>query len=110
MFEQFIIGTQLMLTPYNIMFACFGIVAGIFIGAIPGLTVTMALALLIPMTFNMDPIPSIAMLLENRGITNANIDIYSGDRSAADHICGSNIQLTDPASQPYQRFVGQHRY
>ncbi len=77
MLDQFLMGLQLMLTPYNIMFACFGIVAGIVIGAIPGLTVTMALALLIPMTFTMDPIPSIAMLL---GIYKGGV--YGGSISA----------------------------
>jgi putative tricarboxylic transport membrane protein len=63
MLEQFIIGFQLMLTWQNIFFAVLGIAVGIFIGAIPGLTVTMAIALMIPMTFKMDPIPAIAMLL-----------------------------------------------
>ncbi|NVK40471.1 MAG: tripartite tricarboxylate transporter permease [Oceanospirillaceae bacterium] len=40
-----------------------GIVAGIVIGAIPGLGPTMAIALLIPVTFSMDPIPAITLLL-----------------------------------------------
>ncbi|MBW1962155.1 MAG: tripartite tricarboxylate transporter permease [Deltaproteobacteria bacterium] len=77
MIEQIITGLQLMLTPYNVMFACFGIAVGIIIGAIPGLTVTMALALVIPFTFTMDPIPSIAMLL---GIYKGGV--YGGSISA----------------------------
>lgn len=40
-----------------------GIVAGIIIGAIPGLGPTMAIALLIPVTFSMEPIPAIILLL-----------------------------------------------
>ena len=41
----------------------FGSVLGLIFGAIPGLTYTMALALVLPMTFSMGPIPAIAMLL-----------------------------------------------
>lgn len=40
-----------------------GIVSGIIIGAIPGLGPTMAIALLIPVTFSMEPIPAIILLL-----------------------------------------------
>jgi len=40
-----------------------GIVIGIIIGAIPGLGPTMAIALLIPVTFSMAPIPAITLLL-----------------------------------------------
>lgn len=40
-----------------------GIVTGIIIGAIPGLGPTMAIALLIPVTFTMSPIPAITLLL-----------------------------------------------
>lgn len=40
-----------------------GITMGIIIGAIPGLGPTIGIALLIPVTFTMEPIPSIVMLL-----------------------------------------------
>lgn len=40
-----------------------GTVLGIVVGAIPGLTATMAIALLIPFTFSMQPIAGIVMLL-----------------------------------------------
>ncbi|MBW2038080.1 MAG: tripartite tricarboxylate transporter permease [Deltaproteobacteria bacterium] len=63
MLEQFLIGLQLMLTWQNVMFALLGVAVGIVIGSIPGLTVTMATALMVPLTFKMDPIPAIAMLL-----------------------------------------------
>ncbi|GHE21847.1 tripartite tricarboxylate transporter permease [Halomonas urumqiensis] len=36
---------------------------GLFIGAIPGLTATMATALLVPVTFFMDPLPAIAAIV-----------------------------------------------
>jgi putative tricarboxylic transport membrane protein len=43
--------------------AVVGIVVGIIIGSIPGLGPTMAIALLIPVTFTMEPIPAIILLL-----------------------------------------------
>lgn len=36
---------------------------GLFIGAMPGLTATMATALLVPVTFYMDPVPAIATII-----------------------------------------------
>ncbi|AMJ61523.1 tripartite tricarboxylate transporter permease [Bosea sp. PAMC 26642] len=44
-------------------FLILGTVLGIIVGAIPGLTATMAIALLIPFTFAMTPIAGIVMLL-----------------------------------------------
>ncbi|MBK5106173.1 MAG: tripartite tricarboxylate transporter permease, partial [Burkholderiales bacterium] len=43
------------LTPFNILLAVAGVVAGTVIGALPGLTATMAIAVLIPFTFGMRP-------------------------------------------------------
>ncbi|HEY8541957.1 MAG TPA: tripartite tricarboxylate transporter permease [Pseudothermotoga sp.] len=36
---------------------------GIFVGAIPGLTATMAVALIIPVTYYMPPVAGLAMVL-----------------------------------------------
>lgn len=47
---------------------------GLFVGAIPGLTATMAVALLVPFTFFMDPIPALAMMISVGAST-----IYAGD-------------------------------
>ena len=47
---------------------------GLFIGAMPGLTATMAVALLIPITFYMPPIPAIASI-----ITMSAMAIFAGD-------------------------------
>lgn len=41
------------LSPSNLFFMFIGVAAGIVFGALPGLTVTMALALLLPFTFSM---------------------------------------------------------
>ncbi len=43
------------LTPINIALAVLGVAAGAAIGAIPGLTATMAVAVLVPLTFTMPP-------------------------------------------------------
>ena len=43
------------LTPLNLLFACGGVLAGIVIGALPGLSATMAVAVLVPFTFGMNP-------------------------------------------------------
>ncbi|WP_022663898.1 tripartite tricarboxylate transporter permease [Desulfospira joergensenii] len=41
----------------------FGVALGIVLGSIPGLTATMAIALIVPMTFSLPPIVSIGMLM-----------------------------------------------
>lgn len=47
---------------------------GLFVGAVPGLTATMATALLVPVTFFMPPIPAIATM-----VTATAMAIFSGD-------------------------------
>ncbi|MEQ3624747.1 MAG: tripartite tricarboxylate transporter permease [Celeribacter sp.] len=43
------------LTPFNLVLALVGVVLGTVIGALPGLSATMAVAVLVPFTFTMDP-------------------------------------------------------
>jgi putative tricarboxylic transport membrane protein len=43
------------LTPFNLMLALVGVVLGTIVGALPGLSATMAVAVLVPFTFTMDP-------------------------------------------------------
>ena len=50
------------LTPFNLLLALFGVVAGTIVGSIPGLTATMALAVLVPVTFSMDPASALILL------------------------------------------------
>lgn len=50
------------LTPMNLMLSVIGIIAGIAIGAMPGLTATMAVAVLTPLTFTMEPASALIML------------------------------------------------
>lgn len=55
MFEVLSLGTT--------VFIGLGVLLGIVVGAIPGLTATMLIALSLPFTFSMDPIPAISMLV-----------------------------------------------
>src|SRR5690606_3817829 len=50
------------LTPANLTLALAGVVAGTILGSIPGLTATMAVAVLVPLTFAMDPASALIML------------------------------------------------
>lgn len=46
---------QAALTPFNLALALTGVILGTVIGALPGLSATMAVAVLVPFTFAMDP-------------------------------------------------------
>lgn len=50
------------LTPLNLLLALAGVVAGTVIGALPGLTATMAVAVLVPFTFSMAPAAALIAL------------------------------------------------
>src|SRR5256885_8101328 len=47
---------------------------GLFVGCVPGLTATMATALLVPITFFMPPVPAVAAI-----VTATAMAIFSGD-------------------------------
>ncbi|MDR1875828.1 MAG: tripartite tricarboxylate transporter permease [Synergistaceae bacterium] len=51
------------LMPGNFIYLAGGIVLGLVMGAIPGLTATMAIALIVPMTYYITPTQSLIMLL-----------------------------------------------
>ncbi len=50
-------------TPSILLMICVGTTAGIVMGALPGLTATMGVALLVPLTFGRPPVESISMLM-----------------------------------------------
>lgn len=56
-------GITVVFEPMNFLLVAFGVFMGIVFGAIPGLTATLAISLLIPMTFGMDAIPALVLLL-----------------------------------------------
>ena len=50
------------LDPVSLILVFLGVAAGILVGALPGLTATMAIALLVPFTFGMSPIHGLVLL------------------------------------------------
>jgi putative tricarboxylic transport membrane protein len=48
--------------PMALLLAVFGVMLGIIIGALPGLTATMGVAILLPFTFGMDPVTGLLMI------------------------------------------------
>lgn len=62
MFSMVIEAFSVLLMPLNLLAIAGGMIAGIVVGALPGLTATMAVALLVPVTFSINPITSLAML------------------------------------------------
>ena len=55
-------GLGLILDPFNFFLIFCGVLIGVIVGALPGLSSPMAVALLLPFTIGLDPIPAIAML------------------------------------------------
>jgi TctA family transporter len=64
----------LLLDPYVLWVIFASAVFGLFVGAVPGLTATMATALLVPVTFFMPPVPAIASI-----VTATAMAIFAGD-------------------------------
>lgn len=64
----------LVLDPYVLLVIAGSAAFGLFVGAVPGLTATMATALLVPVTFFMEPVPAIAAI-----VTATAMAIFSGD-------------------------------
>src|SRR5262245_42881972 len=55
-------GFGVALTPFNVLMAIAGVIVGILIGALPGIGPPSGVALLLPLTFGMDPTSGIIML------------------------------------------------
>jgi putative tricarboxylic transport membrane protein len=60
--EWLLVGFQTALTGWNILYCIIGVTVGMLVGVLPGLGPVTATALLLPLTFSMDPIPAIIML------------------------------------------------
>ncbi len=56
------LGFSVALTPFNLLMATCGVVVGIVIGALPGVGPASGVALLLPLTFGMNPTSGIIML------------------------------------------------
>ena len=86
-FEAF----RLVLDPYVLGVILASALFGLFVGAVPGLTATMATALLVPVTFHMPAVPAIACM-----VTATAMAIFAGD------IPGALLRIPGtPASAAY---------
>lgn len=71
-------GLAMVLEPSTLLVMLLAGIFGLVIGALPGMTATLATALLIPFTFFLDPVPAVASI-----ITMAAMAIFAGDIPAA---------------------------
>jgi putative tricarboxylic transport membrane protein len=60
--EPVIEGLSLIADPFNLFLIFMGVLIGVIVGALPGLSSPMAVALLLPFTISLEPVPAIAMM------------------------------------------------
>lgn len=60
--DNILLGFRNILQPFNLLLVVLGSFIGVFVGAMPGLSATMAIALLLPLTFGLPPAAGIGML------------------------------------------------
>ena len=63
MFENILMGLQTVASAESLLAMLAGLICGIVIGAIPGLTADLAIILCLPLTYTLDPIPAILLCL-----------------------------------------------
>lgn len=78
MFHTLGMAVEMLLDPTLVVVVLLSGVYGLFIGAIPGLTATLATALLVPIAFFLEPLPAIASI-----ITMSAMAIFAGDIPSA---------------------------
>ncbi|KAA0020630.1 tripartite tricarboxylate transporter permease [Salinicola corii] len=89
--DSFLQGLAMVFNVQTMLFIVAAAVFGLFVGAIPGLTATMAVALLVPITFYMDATPAIAAIVATSAMA-----IFAGD------IPGTYLNIPGtPASAAY---------
>jgi putative tricarboxylic transport membrane protein len=89
--DAYLQALRLVFDPYVLTVILCSAVYGLIVGCIPGLTATMATALLVPVTFFMAPVPAVATI-----VTATAMAIFSGD------IPGALLRIPGtPASAAY---------
>ncbi|RAR62872.1 MULTISPECIES: tripartite tricarboxylate transporter permease [Halomonadaceae] len=89
--DAFLQGLDLVFNWQTLLVIAASAIFGVFVGAVPGLTATMAVALLVPITFYMDSTPAIAAI-----VTTSAMAIFAGD------IPGTYLNIPGtPASAAY---------
>ena len=82
---------DLVLTGEVLLVIVLSAIYGVLVGSVPGLTATMSVALLVPLTYFMDPVPAIAAI-----VTTTATAIFAGD------IPGALLRMPGtPASAAY---------
>jgi putative tricarboxylic transport membrane protein len=76
--DALLVAFGLVFEPFVLLVILLSALFGLFVGAIPGLTATMATALLVPVTFFMPPVPAVAAI-----VTATAMAIFSGDIPSA---------------------------
>lgn len=76
--EPFLTALPIVLDPYVLTVILLSGLFGLFMGAIPGLSATMATALLVPITFFIPPVPALAAI-----VTATAMAIFAGDLPGA---------------------------
>ena len=59
MFSNLAMGFSVALTPLNFLFALCGVIIGQIVGILPGLGPIVTIAVLLPFTYNLDPVPAL---------------------------------------------------
>lgn len=62
MIENWLIGLEAVMQPMPLLMMFLGVLGGVVIGALPGLTAVMGVAVLMPFTFGMDPLSGMMMM------------------------------------------------
>jgi putative tricarboxylic transport membrane protein len=89
--EPVITAIAMIATPPVLLAMLGAAIFGLFVGAVPGLTATMAIALLVPITFFLPPVPAVAAM-----VTATAMAIFAGD------IPGALVRIPGtPASAAY---------
>ncbi|MGK6306321.1 tripartite tricarboxylate transporter permease [Variovorax sp. DT-64] len=91
MMDSVLLALQMVATPTVLIVMLLSGLFGMFVGAVPGLTATMATALLVPITFFLPPVPAVAAI-----VTATAMAIFAGD------IPGALLRIPGtPASAAY---------
>src|SRR5437667_1046981 len=61
-FHNLWIGFQVAVHPFNVMYCFIGVILGTLIGVLPGIGPVATIAMLLPITFNLNPIAALIML------------------------------------------------
>ncbi len=89
--DAVLLALQMVASPQVLLAMVFAALFGLFVGAVPGLTATMATALLVPITFFLPPVPAVAAM-----VTATAMAIFAGD------IPGALVRIPGtPASAAY---------